>query len=160
MWTHKKSVTLSLVLTYLFMVLLAAGIIALPWLVTWYVEIRGRDAALPTTIMLTCYPCVPFAALALWSMRCLLHNIRDGKPFLEKNIKMLHRISWCCFAVMAIMLYSGRFYLPFYVSAIAAAFIGLIIRVIKNLYVVSFPLETEEEKEKTTVEKARSVRDK
>lgn len=144
MWTHKKSVTLSLVLTYCFMFLLAAGIIALPWIVTWYVEVRGRDATLPTTIMLTCYPCVPFAAIALWSMRCLLQNIREGKPFIHKNVTYMHRISMCCFAVTLVMLYSGRFYLPFYVSAIAAAFIGLIVRVIKNLYQVSFPEEEEE----------------
>ena len=113
MWTQKKSVTLSLVLTYCFMILLAVGIIALPWLVRWYVEIRGREASLPTTIMLTCYPCVPFAAWALWSMRCLLHNIRNGQPFIQQNIQMMHRISWCCLRLRSLCFIRGICIFPF-----------------------------------------------
>lgn len=137
MWNAKKSVLLSLALTYAFMILLVIGMIALPGLVTWYVEIKGRAQSLPTTIMLTCYPCVPFAVVALWSLRCMLRNILNERIFVPDNSKMLHRISWCCFAVMAIMLFSGRFYLPFYVCAIAAAFLGLILRVVKNLFTAS-----------------------
>ena len=56
MWNAKKSVTLSLILVYIAMAVLAAITVTMPWLVTWYVESKGREASLPTTIMVTCYP--------------------------------------------------------------------------------------------------------
>ncbi|MCQ2449937.1 MAG: DUF2975 domain-containing protein [Clostridia bacterium] len=133
MWNSKKSIQLSLVLTYIFMGSLVIGIIALPWLVEWYVEVRHRSADLPTTIMLTCYPCVPFAAVCLWSLKVFLQNLLQDKVFNPQNATMLLRISWCCFGIMAIMLFSGRYYLPFYICAICTAFLGLILRVIRNL---------------------------
>ncbi len=140
----KKSIKVSLILTYIFMFLLIAGIISLPWLVQWYVEICHRKPGLPTTIMLTCYPCVPFAAVCLWSLRTFLKNLLDDKINTLQNVSMLNRISWCCFGIMAIMLISGRFYLPFYVCAICAAFLGLILRIVKNL----FHIQIEKEKSK------------
>ena len=133
MWNARKSAMLSLVLTYVFMVLLVIGMIALPMLVTWYVEYKGREASLPTTIMLTLYPCAPFAAYALWTLQSVLKNILNRKAFTVKTSSGLGRISWCAFAIMAIMLFSGRFYLPFYVCAMCAGFMGLILRVFKNL---------------------------
>lgn len=133
MWNAKKSVKLSLILVNIFLLLLIVGIIALPTLVTWYVEYKGREASLPTTIMLTCYPCVPFAAVALWYLRKVLINVKKEMPFCKSNAVYLGRISFCAFAITAIMLFSGRYYLPFYVCAICAAFIGLLIRIFKNV---------------------------
>ena len=133
MWDNKKSIKLSLALTYLFLVLLIIGIFALPALVTWYVEIKQRAASLPTTIMLTCYPCVPFAATALWSLKSILKSALKNDFFTEQTVKNMSRISICFFIITAVMLFSGRFYLPFYVCAVCTAFIGLIIRVFKNL---------------------------
>ncbi len=133
MWNAKKSVTLSLILVYIAMAVLAVITVAMPWLVTWYVESKGREASLPTTIMVTCYPCVPFAAAALLSLRRLLVNIGKSDVIIKQNVTMLHRISWCCFFCAVITLAAGRFYLPFYIVGAAAAFFTLIIRVFKNL---------------------------
>lgn len=150
MWNSRKSVMLSLIITYVFMVLLVIGMVVLPMLVTWYVEYKGREASLPTTIMLTLYPCSPFAATALWSLRGVFKGILEGNTFTAENVIRLKRISWCAFAVMAVMLYSGRFYLPFYVCAMCAAFIGLILRVFKNIIEGELPIE--EKKSEAAVE--------
>lgn len=147
MWNHKKSVRLSIVLTDIFLVLLAVGAITLPVLVTWYVEYRHRSATLPTTIMLTCYPCAPFAAVILVTLRRVLKCVQQGAVFTVKNTERLKRISWCCFAVTAIMLFSGRFYLPFYVCAICAAFIGLILRIVRDIVQSGLPPQKPEEAE-------------
>lgn len=139
MWSSRKSAILSLILIYVFMILLVVGMVALPMLVTWYVEYKGREASLPTTIMLTLYPCAPFAAVALWSLRGVIKGVLEGNAFTAKNVTRLKNISWCAFAVTAVMLYSGRFYLPFYVCAMCAGFIGLILRVFKNIIEEDIP---------------------
>lgn len=133
MWNSRKSVILSLILTYVFMILLVIGMIALPMLVTWYVEYKGREASLPTTIMLTLYPCAPFAAVWLWSLRNVIKGVLDGTTFSVKTAKELKKICWCSFGIMAIMIFSGQYYLPFFVCAMCAGFIGLILMVIKNI---------------------------
>ncbi len=143
MWTSKKSIMLSLILTYVFMVLLVAVTIAMPWLVTWYVETKGRSASLPTTIMLTCYPCVPFAAVTLLSLRRVLKNLSDGQIFIPQNVIMFKRISWCCVAASLITLVAGRYYLPFYIVSASAAFFALITRVFKNIIEVRTSVENE-----------------
>lgn len=147
MWNPKKSIRLSLILTYVFMALLLIGAVALPFLVQWYVEVRHREASLPTTIMLTCYPCVPFAVAILLSLRRLLHDLLQGKTFLPKHPSLLKRISWCCFAITAVMLFAGRFYLPFYVCAVCTAFMGLIVRIVKNIFCEAMPAPADETEE-------------
>lgn len=133
MWNTKKSVRFSLILTYIFLGLLVVGIIGLPFLVEWYVGYFGRSPYLPATIMITCYPCVPFAATILWSLRKVLLNIENGRSVCMANCLLLRRISWCCFVIMALMLFSGHRYLPFYVCAICTAFMGLILRVVEDI---------------------------
>ncbi len=138
-WNSKKSLMLSIILTDIFLLLLAAGAISLPWIVTWYVEVRHRSQSLPTTIMLVAYPCLPFAAAVLFTLRGILKDIKKNNVFTAKNCARLKRISWCCFAVALIMVFSGRFYLPFYVCAVCTAFIGLILRIIRNILMTQLP---------------------
>lgn len=133
MTKSEKSIKLSIVLTDIFILLLIIGAIALPWLVTWYVELRHRSADLPTIVMLTCYPCAPFAAAILIQLRQVLKNLLQGSVFTAINTAKLRNISFCCFAVTFVMLISGRFYLPFYVFAACMAFIGLIMRIIHSI---------------------------
>lgn len=147
MCNKKKSVKLALAITYIFAALLVFIVIALPGIVTWYVEYRGKAASLPTTIMLTCYPCVPFVGYALWALRALLKNILADKVFCKENITQMNRLTFCAFAIMLIMVISGRFYLPFFVSAICSGFMGLIVMIVKNLFEAALPKENAEEVE-------------
>ena len=134
MWNTKKSVMLSLVLTYVAIALLLISMLTLPAIVTWYVEYQGRAASLATTIMLTFYPCTPFAAFAFWQMRCLLKSVLAGEVFTEKNASCLRRLSWCAYAIMGIMLISAKSYLPFFVFAVCSGFIGLTVRTLMNFF--------------------------
>ncbi len=139
MWNSRKSLKLSIILTDIFIILLIAGAVSLPWVVTWYVEYRHREPSLMTTIMLTCYPCVPFTAVVLITLRKILKCVEDDTVFSLKNCDRLKRISICCFAVTAIMLFSGRFYLPFFVCAVCTAFIGLILRILRDIIITKIP---------------------
>ena len=144
MKNYRKSAKLSLFVTYVFMAALLLCVIFLPMVVTWYVEVRGRDQTLPTTIMLTCYPLVPFAAIVLLSLRRLLINLLSGLVIGEQNIKMLKRISICCLAAGLILIFVGHRYMPFYIAGIAAAACSLIVSVIQNLFEALLQAQNEE----------------
>ena len=145
MKNYRKSAKISLFVTYVFMVALALCVVFLPMVVTWYVEIKGRDQSLPTIIMLTCYPLVPFAAIALFSLRRLLINLLSGLIIGEQNIKMLKRISICCLAAGLIIIFVGHLYMPFYIAGIAAAAASLIVSVIQNLFEALLQAQQSEE---------------
>ena len=130
MSNSKKSAKISLVITYIFMFLLAVLTVGLPYGISWYVEVRGRSADLAATVMLTCYPCVPFAAAALYCLRRFLKNLIKDTVFEGKNLRDLIYICFCCLFSGIIMLIAGIFYMPFYISGGAAIFCALIVKVI------------------------------
>ncbi len=130
---YKRSAKLTLIITYIFAVLLVVAVIFLPTLVTWYVETKGRPQDLGATVMLTCYPCVPFAAVAVVSVIKLLKNILKDLILTEENVKMLKRISMCCFCAAVILLIAGAFYMPFYIVGAAAATCAVIVRMMENI---------------------------
>jgi len=77
----------------------------------------------------------------------LLFNIKKDKIFISENVKYLRVISWCCFAVALITFVAGIFYIPFLLVAAAAAFVGLMLRIVKN--VMQNAVEINEENELT-----------
>ena len=80
----------------------------------------------------------------LW-LHKLLSNINDSRVFVAENVTLLRRISWCCFLAAGITLVSSRFYLVFLLISVAAAFMGLILRVVKNVIQQAVILRTENE---------------
>ena len=143
MWNTRKSLYLTLILTYIASAILIISVFAVPSIVTWYVEYKGREATLPTTFMLTFYPCTPFAAYAVWQMRSIIKRCIKGEIFTERNVTSLRRLSWCSYAIMAIMLISARAYIPFFICADCAGFIGLTVRTFMNLFKASLPSVSE-----------------
>lgn len=113
---------------YLFMLILVVMAVALPWLVIWYVETKGRPSDLATVVMVTCYPCAPFAAWALISARRLLKNIINGNVFSDKNATLLRHICLCCLFAGFIMLVAGFFYMPFYIAGGSALTCALVMK--------------------------------
>lgn len=130
---YKKSVRITLGITYALMLVLLGLAIALPWGATWYVEKMQRPADLAKVVMLTCYPCAPFAAVCLFSLRNFLRNVLKDEVVTEKNAKNLFKMSICCFTAGLIMLVAGSFYMPFYISGGSAIFCALIIKTFNDV---------------------------
>ena len=86
--------------------------------------------------------CVP-AYVALIFLDRLLVAIKKGEVFTVKNVRFLRGISWCCFAAAGILLVSGLVSIVFVALAILAAFFGLILRVVKNLFAAAVALKDE-----------------
>ena len=84
----------------------------------------------------------PSAVLLLYLNR-LLSRIHKGEFFSEANIFSLRLISWCSFCVAIVTLLAGLFYLSFLLVAVAFAFIGLIVRVVKNVFEQALAIKEE-----------------
>lgn len=152
MWNKEKSSILSLVVCFFFTALLAAGLFLGPWAVKmWFQLYRGWEDGSDGLRQLIkifnwCfYPSAPFGFVTLYSLIKLLTNIRKGEIFIPSNVRYLRCISWCCFIVAVITTVGGVFYLPFFCIAVAAGFIGLLLRVVKNVMESAVELKAENE---------------
>ena len=117
-WSKNSSIELSRICVVLFMILLAALDIGCYWAVQWFVEILVR----------------------LWQ---LLQNIRAQLVFDAQNVRLLRQVSWCCVGAGAVCLVSCLYYLPFIAVAIAAGFMALIVRIIKNIFQQAIDMKAE-----------------
>ncbi len=142
---NNKSLRIAHIITDLFFVILIILAIALPFLVTWYVEYKGRSESLFTTILVTCYPCVPFVGASLLFLRRLIKNARNDQTFSQSSIRCLKDISACFFIIALITLVAGRFYLPFYIVGITFAFLSVLLYAIKAIFMTVSEKETKTE---------------
>ena len=144
MWTKSKSAALSLVCTRTLIGVFIAVAICLPFLLSGgsYYGTRsnggvfyvGMSAETVLAVYVCAYASFVPAIIALLSLDLLLRNIRRDYVFVRVNVKCLRILSWCCFAIAAIMLCGWPFisYVLVFVAA-AAAFFGILMRVVKNV---------------------------
>jgi len=85
---------------------------------------------------------VPASALLAF-LYALLHQISSGRVFINENVAYLRYISWCCFTGAIICFASSFYYIPWVALGIAAAFMGLIIRGVKNVIAAAVALQDE-----------------
>ena len=148
-----KSTGISLFMVRLFAVLLAALTVGAYPALKWYCETFNWDKSLETRIMLTIgiYIALPFAWLTLYSLHRLLMNIRANKIFDNDNVKMLGNSALSCFAVAAIGLtliliyaiFMSKFALSFAIVTVAAFFVGLMVRVVQNVFRAAIDIKEE-----------------
>ena len=134
MWNDSKSLILSKICVFIFMGLLLACAILAPQFVNMLIWISSTAYSVGKALFLaTIYiGCVPAAAL-LVCLYILLQRIGTGNVFVRENTACLRHISWCCYAGAVICAASALYYFPWLAISIAAAFMGLIVRVIKNV---------------------------
>lgn len=154
MWNRKHSTILSIVVCFIFIGVLTAALFAGPWFVKFWFSVyrgwnvNGEAMEKMTKLFVACfYPSAVFAYVTLYSLLKMLFNIKNEEVFIHKNVKYLRQISWCCFAVALITFVGGIMYIPFMLVSIAAAFVGLMLRVVKN--VMQNAVEISEENELT-----------
>ena len=136
-WSKNSSIELSRICVVLFMILLAALDIGCYWAVQWFVEIRLMYWQYGVLMMVTIYLCSCFG----WVQ--LLQNIRAQLVFDMRNVHLLRQVSWCCVGAGAVCLVSCLYYLPFIAVAIAAGFMALIVRIIKNIFQQAIDMKAE-----------------
>ena len=153
MWDRKRSVVLSIVVCFAFALVLALGLFFAPWMVTKLltayrgISVDGDEIKEILSVFCACfYPCSVFGFITLYSLLRLLFNIKKDEIFIRQNIVYLRRISWCCFAVAFIILVGGIICIPSFIfGAVAAAFVGLLLRVVKNVMENAAEIKAENE---------------
>ena len=142
-WTKSKSATLSLIFTRILigLVIVFAAVLPLFFSIVGYgsrpdagLFYIGMEDSEVIALFICAYASFVPAMIALLSLDRLLRIVRKGLVFTRESVKYLRTISWCCFAVAIIMLCGWPFisYVLIFVAA-AAAFFGLLMRVVKNV---------------------------
>ncbi|MGI6358158.1 MAG: DUF2975 domain-containing protein [Bacillota bacterium] len=144
MWNDHRSLILSKVCVVIFMLALLAVVCSAPWLVQWLIGFsRARLVEKWQLLLATVYTGAIPAAILLHSLLRLLQRISASQVFLSENVEHLRRISWSCFMGAAVCSVSALYYLPWVLVAVAAAFMGLIVRVVKNVVAQAVALQDE-----------------
>lgn len=137
MWNKNKSIILSSCLIKAVYVAIAVCCIGAPYWAKCYdaaVQLATNRPSVFVPLIVTLYAVVPPALTALICLDKLLMNIRRGEAFTQKNVKLLRVISYCCFACAAVFVYFSCIKPFAFVIVFAAAFFGLILRVVKNCF--------------------------
>ena len=160
-WSDSLSVSLSSVIIKVLFVLFLASSIYAPFAIKTY-GILFEGIAIPLAV--TFYACAVFAFTALYGLGRLVKNIRLEQIFIPMNVGYLRLLSWCCYGVAAATGFFSLFIVSsgidksndmgngflswnfaFFVIAGAAAFFGLILRVLKNVFEEAVKLREESE---------------
>lgn len=142
-WSRDNSITLSKVCILVFA---SVGILSAFWLpIALDGIVRRRGWGIEERIyFITSFYCLMIpAAIALGYLYRLLLNIGKEKVFVESNVKCLRKISWACYLAAVICMVSSFYYLPFVIVAAAACFMGLILRVVKNVFAEAVAIKQE-----------------
>ena len=142
-----RSAFVSLVSVGVLSAVLAALAVFAPALVSAFIEHFDRPERIYLPIVVTFYAILPFAAGVLICLWKLLGNILAGEVFLPQNVRLLRSISFLLFFATIIFAVAGYFYMPFYLLGVCAAFMVLIVRVVKNC--VAAAVEIKEENDLT-----------
>ena len=116
-WTMDKSLKLSRLCVAVFSALLAALCISGPW---FWKAVLYRESIAWLYLAVTYSSAVP-AALVLFCLHRLLKNISAEDVFCEENVRHLRTMSF----------------------AAAAAFVGLMLRVVKNVFAQAVAIKNE-----------------
>lgn len=149
LWNKDKSITLSRILLAVF----AAALVLLD-LLCLYVAVSGRPLALRLAAFFSRSKILQFTACAylcsvpgfwlLCSMNTLLKHIQSASVFTMENVKLLRRVSYCCFAAALICLvFAIAGILSLSIIAVAAGFVGLIVRIVKNVFQQAIAMKDE-----------------
>ena len=138
-WNNDRSLLLSRVCVWIFTVVLGALLLTAPWFWNW---ILWRTSVRDVYIAVTYASGIP-AAVVLWCLHRLLRNISEEEVFIEENVQSLRVMSWCLILAALVYLVGGAFDWYLGVFSAAAAFAGLILRVVKNVFAQAVALKNE-----------------
>lgn len=130
---YKKSLMVTLAIDRLAMVCWFACIPLVPFIARWYDTYSNKEPIFIQFIVCVYIAMIPAGAI-VWLLNTLLSNIRKGVVFDSVNVKCLRVISYCCFAIAAVSAVMAVWRIIAVVVMLAFAFIGLLLRVLKNVF--------------------------
>lgn len=146
-WSQMKSLKLSRFLVYglfflLIVILFTAHIIA-EWFAAMSVGRGLIHSGLSVAVTVMIYICDVFAIIAVIALNKLLSNISKDDVFIPQNSRCLRIISWCCVFAGLTFTFFSLWKQEFLFAAFFAMFLGLIMRVLKNVFEKAVELKSE-----------------
>ena len=141
-----RTLTLSLAFTTIFAIALAILTLAAPWIVEFLCGFFHRDYLTKFLTVVT-YLAVPAGWGAIIFLYKILLSVDKGNVFEEDNVKSLSILSWLCIYVGVLSGFASLRFMMFIIISISALFIGLIVRVVRNI--ISTAIEIKEENDMT-----------
>ncbi|MBQ3842702.1 MAG: DUF2975 domain-containing protein [Ruminiclostridium sp.] len=141
-WTSENSLRLSRILTFAVLVLAVVILFLIPIITQWYDDVSGKEPIMPV-LTVCAYIADVIVIAALWELNRLLTNISKQELFTERNTRCVRIISWCCFGLAAVFAVLSFWRLLALLVAVIAAFVGLILRVVKNMLATATELREE-----------------
>ncbi len=143
-WDDDKSITLTRIVVAAAILGSAVMTVCGPRLVRWMVAAHALAPASGPVLLGMGYVCAVLALVMLVSLYKFLRRIESGEVFVPANVTALRRISWCCVGAALVCLPAGVcIYLPFAFLGVAAAFMALIVRVLKNAFAQAVRMKDE-----------------
>lgn len=129
---QNAALKVSICFTGVFALALAVLTVSGPWTMKWLCEITNNQLIEKFILGIT-YLAIPAGWGAIVILFRLLFNINRGIVFDTQNTKMLTVLSWLCLYVGFLSGFATRWYIPFVIVSVSAMFIGLIVRVVRNI---------------------------
>lgn len=136
----KWSVWLSMALSVIFFGVCIAGAVVMPSLVTMLIDlpdnIGDRDAiteAGRVMVLILAYMALAAMMTADALLFWLLQRVRRGEVFTATSVSLVRGVSWCCFLLCVAFCGLGIYFQLAFIVAIMAVFLGLCLRVVKNV---------------------------
>ena len=142
-WNKDKSLTLSRVCVAVFGLLLAELDLGGYWLAGWYARLRAMPQQTGLGILAAFYVCSVFGWLCLARLWKLLGNLKRGRVFISDNVGLLRAVSWDCVGVFLACAAACPVYLPLSFVSLAAGFMALIVRIVKNVFQQAIAMKDE-----------------
>lgn len=143
-WSKDNSIRLSRACVWVFAAAAVLCAAMLPAALDGIVARRGMEPEAGRLLFMgSFYSLLIPTAIALWNLHRLLRNISREQVFVEDNVRCLRVLSWACYLAASICLLSAVSYIPFLFAAIMAGFMGLILRVVKNVFAEAVALKQE-----------------
>lgn len=131
-WTSENSLKLSRIITAAVFALGVIVLFLIPIITQWYDDVSCKPPIMPI-LTAALYLGDAVFLLAMWQLIKLLRNIAKQELFTAENVRCVRIISWCCFGAAAVMLALSFWRLTAFMVAFMAGFVGLILRVVKNM---------------------------
>ncbi len=141
----KRSASLSFGFVLFFGVALIALEIFAPWVVGWFLNMTNKSMNLQPILVAFLYTSFLPLGYALWLLLRLTLSFLRETCFSAQTVGWLRRLSYCAFAMVPVCAGFGWFYFPILLMTPFAAFMGLILRVVKNAFQTALELQTENE---------------
>ena len=143
----KTSTVISQVLTCILIAAMVLATCTMPFIVNWYIRVSGREGINAVFVIIVMYVALIPAYAAVISLWKLLAAVKREDIFTPASVSQLRLISYCAFAEAVVFAILSNQFLFSLAISFAGVFIGMVIRVVKN--VIQTAVEVKEENDYT-----------